>query len=126
MIIEQVVKEDLEATSGITDLVGPRIYLQSNDQDKNNFPDTMPLITFIPIVETINTNTKLVSPFQITARANTYLEAVTIANLVVELFQDKITVNYNNSVVRSKSRIYDRTLKAHGVALTIDFIYKKK
>lgn len=125
MIIEQVVKTYLDANTDITDLVSTRIYLQNNDPEKNDFTAELPLITFAPVVETFNVNSKVVSPFQITARAKTYLEAVTIADHIVDEFHGKKRPEYNESVVRSKNRLYDATVKAHGIAVTVDFIYRK-
>lgn len=124
MLIEQIVKEKIAGITAVNTAVGGRIYLQSNDESKNDFKLSLPLITYIPLTETFKANSKAVTPFQVTVRANTYLEAATISGQIREAVHGVPYEHYKEARVRGSNRIYDPVAKAVGVALTIDFIYQ--
>lgn len=121
MIAERVYSI-ITGSTDVTDLVASRVHHQNNDLEEWQFDVQLPLITFARLTTSYNKNTKKIEPRQITVWAKTAKAADELVEIVIPLFDQVVDDEFKYCKLRSTNTIYDRSQKAHWVAMTYDFI----
>lgn len=106
----------------ITDIVGTNIHIFSDDSDEmKDFEDRLPQITFARIPGALTDVGIRNETFQISAWADSPVDAEALSRELVRLFNRTKNTTYRNCTVQMVNDSYDRDTKAYGVHITAKF-----